>query len=157
MTTDERLTTLEDVALRAVIERALIAHHDSDRVGIAAAVIFEDKIIATAENEVHQTHNPTQHAEIVALRLATEALGQDDLSGCILISTLQPCEMCLAATRFAGIDRIIFSAQQENVAAKYFVFPKLKIADFCSAGTPFSYVGGVREEEVLHLYENAAE
>jgi tRNA(Arg) A34 adenosine deaminase TadA len=65
--------------------------------------------------------------------------------------------MCLSAMRFAGITRVIYCAQQENVAEKYFVFPKLKISDFASAGASFTHIGGVEEAAVIHLYENGDE
>jgi tRNA(adenine34) deaminase len=151
------ITDIEDRALRAAIGRALHAYEDTQRTGIAAAVIFNGTVVAIAENRVHQENDPTRHAEIVALGKAAGVLGPDRLGACTLISTLQPCEMCLAAIRFAGIGRIVFAARQEAVAAKYFVFPGLGIDDFCAAGDAFSYVGGVRENEVLHLYADGEE
>lgn len=84
-------------------------------------------------------------------------MGTTDLSGCVMISTLQPCEMCLAAMRFAGIKRVIFGATQEKVAAKYFVFPYLSLADFQGAGTPFEAIGGQLEAELLPLYIDGQE
>lgn len=65
--------------------------------------------------------------------------------------------MCLAAMRFAGIQRVIFAATQANVVGKYFVFPELGIEDFKDAGGDFSYVGGVMETDVLHLYTDGTE
>ncbi len=61
--------------------------------------------------------------------------------------------MCLAAMRFSGIGCLIFSARQEAVAGKYFVFPDLRITDFQRAGKPFAYAGEVLEDKVVHLYE----
>lgn len=58
--------------------------------------------------------------------------------------------MCLAAIRFAGIDRIIFAATQDRVAEKYFVFGHLRIEDFQDGD--FGFFGGLDEDEVLHLY-----
>lgn len=75
---------------------------------------------------------------MVALSKATAQLGRRDLSGCTLIPTLQPCEVCLATMRFAGIQRVIFAATQANVVGKYFVFPELGIEDFKDAGGDFS-------------------
>lgn len=59
--------------------------------------------------------------------------------------------------RFAGIKRVIYAATQERVAEKYFVFPKLRITDFQSAGETFEQIGGVGEDEVLHLYVTVRE
>ena len=158
MKSTENVTDAEDRALRAAIARALDAHRTSGRTGIAAAIIYREEIIETAENEVDQTDNPTQHAEIVAITAASRSLSREALAQCTLISTLQPCEMCLAAMRFSGIGRVVFAATQARVAAKYFVFPGFGIDDFASASdTAFSYAGGVRETDVLHLYADGEE
>lgn len=68
-----------------------------------------DHVIATGEYEVHLQSDPTKHAEMVAITRAAEELGLTNQSACAVISTLQPCEMCLSAIRFAGIKRIIFA------------------------------------------------
>ena len=151
------ISRTEGDALRAAIARALDAHRDSGRTGIVASILHDDAIVVTAENQVDQDSDPTRHAEMVALAQATTRLGRKDLSGCTLVSTLQPCEMCLAAMRFAGIRRVIYAATQPNVAGKYFVFPRLGIEDFRAAGEDFSFVGGVMEAEVLHLYADGTE
>jgi len=151
------VTQAERDALREAIRRALDAHRVSGRTGIVAAILREDAVVVTAENQVDQETDPTRHAEMVALSQATAQLGRKDLSDCTLVSTLQPCEMCLAAMRFAGIQRVIFAATQDKVAGKYFVFPRLGIEDFKAAGDSFSTVGGVMEPDVLHLYAEGSE
>lgn len=94
---------------------------------------------------------------MVALTAAAKQLATTDLSQCVMISTLQPCEMCLAAMRFSGIKRVIFGATQEKVAAKYFVFPMLSLADFQNAGEAFEAIGGQCEDELLPLYVGGQE
>lgn len=148
-------TDQEDSAMCDAIDRALQATMQSGKAGIAAAVLRDGRIVATGENEVQLQSDPTKHAEMVAITRAAAALEGTDLSGCTIISTLQPCEMCLAAIRFAGISRIVFAARQENVPAKYFAFPHLKIEDFQNG--EFEFLGGVYEDRVLHLYENGDE
>lgn len=151
------VTNAEREALRIAIKRAIDARRTSGRTGIVATILQDDAVAVSAENEVDQQNDPTRHAEMVALSQATTLLGSKDLSDCTLISTLQPCEMCLAAMRFAGIRRVIYAATQANVAGKYFVFPKLNIQDFARAGDRFIYVGGVMEPDVLHLYADGTE
>ncbi len=73
-----------------------------------------------------------------------------------MISTLQPCEMCLSAMRFAGITRVVFSATQARVASKYFVFPHLRIEDF-QRGNTFVAIGGICEDRIVHLYATGKE
>lgn len=148
-------TEHERTAMRDAIDRALRATTQSGKAGIAATVMRDGQIVATGENEVQLQSDPTKHAEMVAITRATATLDQTDLSGCTIISTLQPCEMCLAAIRFAGISRIVFAARQASVPRKYFAFPHLKIEDFQNG--EFDFVGGVDEARVLHLYENGDE
>ena len=153
--TDIVATGAESEAMSDAIDRALKAARESGKAGIAATVMQGDKIIATGENEVHLQSDPTKHAEMVAITRAAAALDRADLSGCTIISTLQPCEMCLAAIRFAGIDRIIFAATQDRVATKYFAFNHLRIDDFQNGA--FVFLGGLDEDKVLHLYETGEE
>jgi tRNA(adenine34) deaminase len=147
----------ETAAMREAVDRAIQAMSQSGKAGIAASIILNGKLVAAGENEVRLQSDPTKHAEMVALSLAAKELQTTDLSECVMISTLQPCEMCLSAMRFAGIKRVIFGATQAKVAPKYFVFPSLSLADFQKAGEPFEAIGGQFEDEVLPLYIDGQE
>ncbi|RYD62801.1 MAG: nucleoside deaminase [Verrucomicrobiaceae bacterium] len=150
-------TTEELAAMREAVDRALKAQKESGKAGIAAAILLHGTAIGRGENQVRLQSDPTKHAEMVALTEAGKKLGSTDLSQCVMISTLQPCEMCLAAMRFAGIKRVIFGATQDKVAAKYFVFPGLSLTDFQKAGEPFEAIGGQLEDELLPLYVDGQE
>lgn len=154
---DKRAKDEELVAMRDAVDRALKARNESGKAGIAAAVLLDGVVIGRGENEVRLQSDPTKHAEMVALTEAGARLGSTDLFKCVMISTLQPCEMCLAAMRFAGINRVVFGATQEKVAAKYFVFPGLSLSDFQRAGEPFDAIGGQMEDELLPLYIDGQE
>ncbi|KKB81134.1 hypothetical protein VW35_02960 [Devosia soli] len=151
------LTDLEREHMRQAVDRALQARKESGKAGIAAAILLDGQEIGRGENEVRLQSDPTKHAEMVALTEAAQKLGTTDLSSCVMISTLQPCEMCLSAMRFAGIKRVIFGATQAKVDGKYFVFPRLTLEDFQSSGEAFDAIGGVFEEELLPLYEDGDE
>lgn len=153
--TEPTATPCEVSAMREAIDRALKAAKQSGKSGIAATVLRDGIVVALGENEVHLQSDPTKHAEMVAITRAAAALGTTDLSDCTIISTLQPCEMCLSAIRFAGMPRIIFAAVQANVPPKYFAFPHLRIQDFQNG--EFQSIGGVLEADVLHLYANGDE
>ena len=101
---DFHLTPTEEAAVRGVVARALDASHDADRTGIAAAIVSGDSIVEIAENEVNLQGDPTQHAEMVLISRVTQSMNRKQLSVCTLISSLQPCEMCLSAMRFAGLS-----------------------------------------------------
>lgn len=149
-------TTAECAAIDEAINRALEAAQHTGTAGIAASVLRDGEIVATGENEVYLQSDPTKHAEMVAITRAAAALKTTDLSDCVIVSTLQPCEMCLSAIRFAGIARVVFSATQANVSSKYFAFPHLRIEDFQN-DDDFTFVEGVSESRVLHLYKTGSE
>ena len=144
-------TEAETAALREAIRRARELA-DGGGAGFVAAVLSGDRVIAMRPNEVGRDKDPSRHAEIAAIAAACGELGRPDLSGATLISTLQPCEMCLAAMRWAGIARLVFAARQEAVHPKYFQFGGLSLADYQAAGGGFTPIGGVLEEEVIDLY-----
>jgi tRNA(Arg) A34 adenosine deaminase TadA len=67
-------------------------------------------------NTVVESHDPTAHAEIAAIREACERLGTHDLSGCTLYTSCEPCPMCLGAIYWAGIDRVVYAASRSDAA-----------------------------------------
>jgi len=146
----------ERAAIEGALARALAACDETGKAGIAASILHGGTVIATGENEVHLQSDPTKHAEMVAIARAAQVLASTGLSECVMISTLQPCEMCLAAMRFAGIRRVIFAATQARVAPKYFVFPHLSVADF-QGDRDFEAIGGICEDRILHLYATGEE
>ena len=79
-------------------------------VPIGAVVARGDEVLARAGNERERRGDPTAHAEILALRTASEAVGSWRLSGCTLYVTLEPCAMCAGAAVLARLDRVVFGA-----------------------------------------------
>ena len=84
---------------------------------IGAVILFDDRIIARGQNRVLRDNDPTAHAEVVALRLAAQAIGNYRLAGCTLVSTLEPCAMCAGAMIHARIDRLLFAADDPKAGA----------------------------------------
>lgn len=79
-------------------------------VPVGAAVVREGVVIASAGNGPRELGDPTAHAEMLAIRRACAALGDERLAGCDLYVTLEPCAMCAAAISFARIRRLYFGA-----------------------------------------------
>ncbi len=150
-------TTAERAAMRDVADHACRLHDQGKDIVFTAAVVLDGKVIATARNEVGETDDISRHAEVVAIAAAARTLGRRDLAGATLIASCQPCEMCLTAMRWAGIDRVIFAAQQANADAAFFRFPKLTIRDFHAAcDGAFDWLGGLDEDRVAHIYAPGA-
>lgn len=90
---------------------------DHNHGGPFGAVIVNDgEIISRAHNDVLRTNDPTAHAEILAIRQASEILDRFDLSDCEMYTTSEPCPMCLAAIYWARIGTIYFGSDKEDVA-----------------------------------------
>ncbi len=79
-------------------------------VPVGAVVVRGDEVIGTGRNAPVGRHDPTAHAEVMALRAAAEALGNYRLDGCELFVTLEPCAMCSGAMMHARLARIVFGA-----------------------------------------------
>jgi guanine deaminase len=89
----------------------------SGRGGPFGAVIAKDgKIIAEGYNQVTSTNDPTAHAEVVAVRLACQALQTFDLTGAEIYTSCEPCPMCLSAIYWARISKIYFANDREDAA-----------------------------------------
>jgi tRNA(Arg) A34 adenosine deaminase TadA len=85
-----------------------------------ALVVRDGVILAEGVNLVTHDHDPTAHAEIVAIRRATAQLKSFRLDGCTIYSSCEPCPMCLAAIYWARAARLVFAATREDAAAAGF-------------------------------------
>jgi guanine deaminase len=85
-----------------------------------ACIISRDgEIIAEAVNLVAQTHDPTAHAEILAIRAASAKLETEHLNGCEFTILAHPCPMCLAAMYYCSPDRVVFITTREDYSRHY--------------------------------------
>ena len=83
----------------------------ADEVPVGAVIVSADgEVLAVAGNRTRRDHDPTAHAEILAIRQAALALGQERLEGCSLYVTLEPCAMCAGALVHARLARVIYGA-----------------------------------------------
>jgi tRNA(adenine34) deaminase len=96
-------------AMRLALDTAFAAAMDGE-VPVGAVIMRGPAVIATGRNLTRTTCDPTAHAEIVAIRAACAALGQDRLTGCDLWVTLEPCPMCAGAIALARLDRVYYAA-----------------------------------------------
>lgn len=90
---------------------------DRGEVPVGAVVVKDGVVIARGFNQPIGSHDPTAHAEIVALRNAAEALGNYRLPGCELYVTLEPCVMCSGAMMHARLSRIVYGAPDPKTGA----------------------------------------
>jgi tRNA(adenine34) deaminase len=102
------------------MRQALDQAHNAWALGevpVGAVVVKDGEIIATGFNQPIGTHDPTAHAEIMALRVAATILGNYRLPGCELFVTLEPCAMCSGAMLHARLARVVYGASDPKTGA----------------------------------------
>jgi tRNA(Arg) A34 adenosine deaminase TadA len=109
------LTVDDERFLRQAIEMATRSATEGGG-PFGALVVRQGVVIASGNNRVVPTSDPTAHAEIVALRAAAATLGTHVLDGCVVFTSCEPCPMCLAAAFWARIERVVFAANSHDAA-----------------------------------------
>ncbi len=123
------LTSLSSPADEAFMRRALtLARHaeEAGEVPVGALVVLNDEIIGVGWNQPIVAHDPTAHAEIVALRAAAARVRNYRLSDAVLYVTLEPCAMCAGAMVHARITRVVYGATDPKSGAAGSVFNLLE-------------------------------
>ena len=100
------------MALNAATEAKLVGE-----VPVGAVVVKDGEVISMAYNQPIGRHDPTAHAEINALRLAAQSVGNYRLVGCTLYVTLEPCAMCAGAMMHARLARVVYGATDPKTGA----------------------------------------
>lgn len=99
---------MEDKMMRAIEEARKTMNEDKGGPFGAVITDLDGNVISVASNLVLESHDPTAHAEVMAIRKASEKLGTHDLSKCILYATGYPCPMCLSAIIWANIRKVYY-------------------------------------------------
>ncbi|MFN3791460.1 tRNA adenosine(34) deaminase TadA [Massilia sp.] len=107
---------MPDKYMGLALEQARLAWAEGE-VPVGAVVVKDGEVIATGYNQPIGRHDPTAHAEIVALRAAAEKLGNYRLPGCELYVTLEPCIMCSGAMMHARLARVVYAALDPKTGA----------------------------------------
>lgn len=95
--------------MREALREAGLAAGEGE-VPIGAVVVCGGRIVARGHNMTERLHDPTAHAEMIALTAATSAVGGKYLSDCCLYVTVEPCPMCAAALAWAQLGRLVYGA-----------------------------------------------
>lgn len=95
--------------MRLALEEAKIAASE-DEVPIGAVIVWKGRVIAKGHNMTEMLHDPTAHAEMIAITAACEAVGGKYLNDCTLYVTVEPCPMCAAALCWSQIGKVVYGA-----------------------------------------------
>ena len=132
---------MDERIMREALREAAAAR-DEDEIPVGAVIVWKGRVIAKGHNMVERLHDPTAHAEMIALTAATEAVGGKYLNECTLYVTLEPGPMCAAALCWAQMGRIVYGASDPKRGHTLFspslLHPRTEVvsgilADDCSA------------------------
>ncbi len=116
-------TTIDEERMRQAMALAERAEREDDEIPVGALVVSADgEVIGEGWNRNIADHDPSAHAEILAMRRAGQALGNHRLVGCTLYVTLEPCAMCAMAMVHARVARVVYGASDPKTGAAGSVF-----------------------------------
>ncbi len=130
------------------LEEALRAYYENE-VPIGAVLIDEDGILISREhNRIEQLNDATAHAEILALRAASQKLNRRRLSNCTLYSTVEPCAMCAGALVLCRVKRIVYGVTDSKFGAAESIF---NVVNNPALNHQLEVTAGVLEEDCRKL------
>jgi tRNA(adenine34) deaminase len=140
----------DEAFMLAALEQAREAQAAGE-VPVGAVVVRDGAIVGTGSNAPIGRHDPTAHAEILALRDAANRLGNYRLPGCVLYVTLEPCAMCVGAMLHARIARLVYGAADPKTGAcgsviNLFAEPRLNHHASLTAGIMAEECGALLRE-----------
>jgi len=106
----------DEACMVEALGQALLALED-DEVPVGAVIVQDGRIIGRAHNQRERLHDPTAHAEMIAITQAAEHVGDWRLERCTMYVTLEPCAMCAGAIVLARLPRLVFGATDPKAGA----------------------------------------
>lgn len=110
------INKIDEQFMQEALRQAKMAG-EADEVPIGAVIVYENRIIARAHNQVEMLKDPTAHAEMIAITQATNYLSSKWLQNCTLYVTIEPCSMCAGALVLARLGRLCFGAEEPKTGA----------------------------------------
>jgi tRNA(adenine34) deaminase len=132
-----------DVFMRAALEEARKGF-DAGEVPVGAVVVADGRIIGRGYNQPIGGHDPTAHAEVVAIRAAAREIGNYRLVGSTLYVTIEPCLMCVGAMVHARVGTLVFGAAEPKAGA---VVSSCRAHELPSLNHRLEVLGGVLEDD----------
>jgi len=150
MKTPEDINLLQDAWMVQAIREAKKAEESGD-IPVGCVIVFGNRIIARAHNQVELLKDATAHAEMIAITQAEEYIGDWRLNGATLVVTKEPCPMCAGAVLQSRISTVVFGTPAPRDGAAGSAIDLLKNP---ALGSVVNCIGGVRQEECLALLQD---
>jgi tRNA(adenine34) deaminase len=135
--------------MRQALAEAALAEADGE-VPVGAVVVQDGEVRGRGHNRTIRDHDPTAHAEVVALRAAAQRLGNHRLGGCDLYVTVEPCAMCAGAIVQARVERLFYGCADPKAGA---VRTHFQIADDPRLNHRAEITAGVLEQECAEILQ----
>jgi tRNA(adenine34) deaminase len=135
--------------MRAALAEALKAR-TAGEVPVGAVVVLGDRVIGAGFNQPISSHDPTAHAEVIALRAAAAAAGNYRLTGATMYVTVEPCLMCVGAMVHARIGLVVFGAAEPKAGA---IQSMTRAHELAGLNHRLDVIGGVLESESRDLLQ----
>ncbi len=131
--------------------------HDEFGGPFGAVVVCDGSIAGRGWNQVTRLHDPTAHAEVMAIRDACQKLGRFDLRGCEIYTSCEPCPMCLAAIYWARLDRIFYACTRTDAASigfdDDFIYQQIPL-EIAARSVPMTQIGHDKALCIFHEWES---
>ena len=124
---------------------------DEGNVGVGSVIVRDGEVVARGRNLVPVTHDPTAHAETVALRNASEILGTDDMTGYSLYTTFEPCPMCCGALMNANIGSVILGGRPDPDQTRWGGYTMECLLEMCGWSDRMEVVTDILVAECLNI------
>ena len=141
--------TGHEAFMRAALEQARLAAQAGE-VPVGAVVVIDSEVAGAGFNQPIGTHDPTAHAEIIAIRAAAARVGNYRLTGAALYVTVEPCLMCVGAMVHARVGTVVFGAPEPKAGA---LVSTLAAHELPSLNHRMAAVGGVLEDECREVIQ----
>lgn len=140
--------------MRLAMEQAARGLKTPGGAEVGCVIVKDQEVAGAGFNESEMRHDPTAHAEMVAIRKLCAQLRTTSLAGYTLYCTLQPCGMCTVACLWAGVSRIVYGATRNDVNSIYFESRHFDTIDFIDHAfrDDLQIEGGVLSEECSRFY-----
>jgi tRNA(adenine34) deaminase len=140
---------IDELLMRAALEQALEVRRHGE-IPVGAVVALDGAIVGSGFNQPIGMHDPTAHAEIVALRDAGRRIGNYRLTGATLYVTIEPCQMCVGAMIHARIARVVYGTREPKAGA---IESAMRAHEHPAVNHRMAAAGGVLEEECRALIQ----
>ena len=138
--------------MRLALEEARRAAAEGNE-AVGSVIVKAGKLVARGRNLVPATHDPTAHAEIVALRAAVPVLGTEEMTGCTLYTTFEPCPMCCGALLNAGISTLVMGARAASEQTRWGGYSLERLLEMTAWGDRMAVVTGVLVDECRSIHQ----